>query len=66
VLSQGYRTGQIQGFGLLLSNSVEHLLFQSDIINTKFYAVNGSRDRFGSSLVNPHRPGTSPCVPSCS
>ena len=45
VLSQGYRTGQIQCFRLLLSNSVEHLLFQSGIINTKFYAFNGSRDR---------------------
>ena len=57
MLSQGYRTGQIQGFGLLLSNSVEHLLFQSGIINTKFYAVNGSRDR--SIWLFPREPSPS-------
>ena len=57
MLSQGYRTGQIQGFWLLLSNSVEHFLFQSGIINTKFYAVNGSRDR--SIWLFPREPSPS-------
>ena len=45
MLSQGDWTAQIQGFGLLLSNSVEHLLFQRCIINTKFYAFNGAKYR---------------------
>jgi hypothetical protein len=58
VLSQGDRTGQIQCFRLLLSSSVEHLLFQSGIINTKFYALTAQNiDRFGSSLGDPSPSG---------
>src|SRR6476620_993813 len=42
---QRHRCVQLQGFRLLLFNSVEHLLFITLLVNTKFYSVNGSRAR---------------------